>query len=414
MKKYLIILVVAALILTLASSATAQKMDRGKNFIEVEKIPSVRGTVDRVNASANTIEIKLMKSDKKKILKVTELTKLYKKTGPGQLKPYQLKAKVSDFKKGDIVIATADSVDDRMIKANKIWDIKAFLVYTDQITTEVNWAGRITKIDPANRVISIVRMSNNEPARIKVIENAKIFYNGWPGKISDFKVGEQIAAVCRWPGFKEDRPDVVIGLKIQDTKSYVIHTFRDKFGPVLARGIVSAVDMKQKIIKVDEKVGTAQKVRFGGRTKWIPGTPNIKKPSDFVGYNVYIFGEAGREKTRTARQVINEEAIPALFQDIITSGGKVGGEISLLAMGELISLDSSRISVRVAGGEKVVCRIHKTTAFVHKGKRVSASDIDSGDWVMVRGIVTPGEQQDIALVVVSFGRAGQKFKEMTR
>ncbi len=383
-------------------------------YVKVKRVPSVKGVVKKVNPSANTIEITLLNTDKTKILKITPTTKLYKKTKAGQLKPYELKAKISDFKKGDKIIATVESTQGRLLKAKKVWDIRAFLVYTGQISTEADWAGVIKKIDKGRSIITIGVIGENRDANIQINKYSKVYVNDKKATIADFRVGTPIVAICRWPGYKEDMPKVVWGVEVKDAKTYVIHTFRDKFGPVVAKGTVVAVDMNKKIIKVGEPDGISKMVRFNRATRFIPGTSKIKKPSDFVGYSVYIFGKSSEEKIPLATQIINEEAISSLFEDILTSKGHVGGEITLLAMGELISLDSSRISVRVAGGKKVVCKIHPKTAFVYKGKQVSPSKISTGDWVMVKGVITPPNTPNIALVVVSFGRAGRKFRNMSK
>jgi len=406
------------LVILLTGFVLAEKRtekDKAKDFKEVKQIPSIRGKITEVRQNANTIVVSVIKkgrlTNETKILKITPLTKLYYKKKAGQLDAIALKAKIKDFKKGDTIIATAKSVEGRVIPIDSIWDTRAFLVYTGSISTEVEYKGTVEDVNKTKKTIRIKNIEDNKQVTLSLNKNTKVEVDNKPGNIANIKKGKKIYARCRWRGYVEDKPDIIPAVEIKDALTYVIHTTRKRFGPVIAHGKVLAIDMKKKTIKIGGGGGSAKTISFLASTKWVFGTSKIKSPKDLVGVRVYAFGKAAREKKEIALEVIKETALPGLFDYLVKTGGKVGGERAVLALGQLISLDSSRVAVKVAGGRHIACKLHKKAIFIRRGKKVKMSDIRVGDWVKVEGFITPRTQKDIAVVVISFGPPSANLKK---
>ena len=151
----IITLILVTLLTGFAFAEKRTEEDKAKDFKKVKKIPSIRGKITEVRKNANTIVVAVIKkgraTNETKILKITPLTKLYYKKKAGQLDAIALKAKIKDFKKGDTIIATAKSVEGRVIPIDSIWDTRAFLVYTGSISTEVEYKGTVEDVNKTKK-----------------------------------------------------------------------------------------------------------------------------------------------------------------------------------------------------------------------------------------------------------------------
>ncbi|MCD4782369.1 MAG: hypothetical protein K8T10_00920 [Candidatus Eremiobacteraeota bacterium] len=416
-KKAWLIIVSLALVVLLSGIVLAKKTekDKEKDFKKVKHIPSIRGKVTEVRSNANVIVVSVFKKGKMtnetKILKVSPLTKLYYKKRGGQLDATALRAKISDFKKGDSIIAIAKSVEGRVIPVDEIWETRAFLAYTGSISTEVEYKGTVEEVNKTKKTLRIRNIADKKSVSISVGKITKISVKNRPGNLPSIKKGDKVYIRCRWRGYLEDKPAVIPAVEITDAATYVIHTMRQRFGPVIGHGKVLAMDMKKKTIKIGTAGGSAKTISFITSTKWVFGTSKIKSPKDLVGIKVYAFGKAAREKKSVALEVVNENALPGLFDYLVKTGGKVGGQRTVLGLGQLLSLDSSRVSVKIAGGRHVSCKLHKKAVFIRKGKKVKMSDIRIGDWVKLEGFITPRSKKDIAVVVISFGPPPESLKK---
>jgi hypothetical protein len=411
---FTVILTLLAAVAGIGIAADKEK-DRGKDFVKTTQVPSIRGKVKDVKAGAGIMIVSVFEKGKitseTKSVRVGELTKLFYKKGAGQLDAPSLKAKISDFKPGDTVIVTAKSVTGSSIEASEIWEIRAFLAYTGMISTEKEYKGNVEAIGKNDRTLTVNDLVEKKRVDLVLDKTAKVYVNGIEGSFGDIKKDTNVYVKARWRGYEEDKPALIPAVEIKDAKTYVIHTMRDEFGPVIAYGKALSIDMASKTIKVGEEKGSAKNISFDGTTKWVFGTVKVKSPADLQGANIYVFGSPAREKQEKATQVINETALPALFDYLAKSGGKVGGQRAVLAFGELVGLNSSNITVIVAGGKKITCKVHESAMFIKGGKKVKRTDIGAGEWVKVEGFRTQKADDSIAVIVVSFGRTPENLKK---
>lgn len=416
-KKAWFIIITLALVVLLSGFVLAKKTekDKEKDFKKVKHIPSIQGKITEVRSNANAIVVSVIKKGKVtneiKILKISPLTKLYYKKRAGQLDAATLRGKLSDFKKGDNIIAKAKSVKGRVIPVDEVWETRAFLAYTGSISIEVEYKGTVEEIDKTKKTLRIRNIKDNKSVPISVSKNTMIAVKNKLGNLPDIKKGDKVYIRCRWRGYPEDKPKVIPAVEIKDAVTYVIHTMRKRFGPIIGHGKVLAIDMKKKTMKIGTASGSAKTISFLTSTKWVFGTSKIKSPKDLVGVKVYAFGKSSREKKAIAMEVINENALPGLFEYLAKSGGKVGGQRAVLGLGQLLSLDSSRVSIKIVGGRHIACKLHKKAIFIRKGKKVKMSDIHIGDWVKVEGFITPKTKKDIAVVIISFGPPPESLKK---
>lgn len=349
----------------------------------------------RVNTEQKQIKVSLMGSDRRKTVKYNDETLFYKKTRPQQ---QDFKAKPRDFKKGDTILVFSKNPVSPTPTAYEIWERRALLYKNGMIQTEVNLAGEITRADPGRRQYTITTF-DQEKKRIKLGPSSRVIIDNRPGHPSDIRRGSKVYVVCRWKGFKEDEPGILQVYELLDNISYVIRKFREKFGVVLARGRVSGVNSSSKLIKVGGESGQAWSVHYDRKTRWIPATPRIKKPADFSGHRVIIFGEASGDGPRVARMVLNQIGVSSIFE-VIARQGEIPGTVTLLAFGKLLSMNDNTMTI-MHRGKKVKCRISRRTVFIKKGRRVSRESIQINDQVLVKGIYG---RTSLALVVISFGR----------
>lgn len=353
------------------------------------------GKISSVNISGNEI---IMYTDKgrKKRIKITRTTGFYKKLKP---LPTDFKARLSQFEKGDRVYVISDNPESPTPTAKQVWGEKAYLVKNRVVSSGKSYAGKVKKFSVGTKLLSLLTFDGKN-INLKLTGGTRIVFDNTKGRYADIRPGTKVVANCRWQGFIEDRPATPAVTELIDSRTFVTRKYREKFGPVVASGKVTDVNMKQKSIKVARPQGWIETISFDRRTRWIPATPKIKSPADFVGYPVYIFGLPHREKKSIARMVLNTMGLNTIFE-VLLKEGEIRGALVNLAFGDIVAITDNYIIV-LSRGRRAKIRLTGKTAYIGKsGKKISRSSIERGQRVLVEGIFG---NPSSALRIRSFGK----------
>jgi len=353
------------------------------------------GKISRTNISRNEIII-YTDNGRKKVIKIIKKTKLFKKLKP---LPTDFKARLSHFKKRDRIYVITDNPESPTPIAKQVWEEKAYLVKNGVVSSGKSYAGKVKKFNIGTKLLSLLTF-DGENINLKLTGKTRIFFDNVKGNYADIRPGTKVVANCRWRGFIEDRPPTPTVVELIDSRTFVIRKYREKFGPVVAKGKVTDVNTKRKDIKVAWKKGWIETVVFNKRTRWIPSTPKIRTPVDFVGYSVYVFGLQRREKKSIARMVLNTMGLNTIFE-ILLKEGEIRGALVNLAFGDVVAITDNYIIV-LSRGRRVKIRLTSKTAFIGKsGKKINRSSIERGYRVFVQGIFG---NPPVALRIRSFGK----------
>ncbi|MCD4785873.1 MAG: hypothetical protein K8T10_18805 [Candidatus Eremiobacteraeota bacterium] len=353
------------------------------------------GKISSVNISVQEIVIYTDKGRKKRV-KITKTTRLYKKLKP---LPTDYRARLSQFKKGNRVYVISDNPESPTPIAKQVWGEKAYLVKNGVISSGKSYAGKVKKFSAGTKLLSLLTFDGKN-INLKLTGRTRIIFDNVKGRYADIRSGTKVVANCRWPGFIEDRPATPVVTELIDSRTFVTRRYREKYGPVVAKGKVTDVNLKQKSIKVARAQGWIETIIFNRRTRWIPATPRIKSPVDFAGYPVYIFGSPHREKKSIARMVLNTMGLNTIFEALLKEG-EIRGALVNIAFGDIVAITDNYLIV-LSRGRRIKIRLTKKTAYFGKsGKSINKSSLERGHRVLIKGIFG---NPSIALRIRSFGK----------
>jgi len=358
------------------------------------EIVSLVGKIHRIVDSGKRIIINI-DGNRKETIKISPSTRFYKKQRP---LPSDMNAKLQDFSRGDRIHVFHWNTESSSPAAISVWGARAYAVKFMGIQTEKLFSGEVRSFKPRTGIVRLFTFDRKH-IDLKITNSTAIIIDNEVGQLYDIRPGIKAAAYCRWLGFDEDRPRTPEAREFIDSSTFVIRKYAEKYGPLVANGKVVGVNIREKIIKVANPRGGLYTVSFSRITRWIPATPKIKSPVDFINYNVFIFGNPVRKGPSNGRMVMNVMVVNSFFQAAIRER-ELRGAKAILAYGEVLQINKKYIVVR-SRNQKVKIRLGPKTIFHKKGKKIRWTDIFRGDRVLVKGIF--GEPP-IALIVRSFGK----------
>ena len=351
--------------------------------------------IKSVNLSDSSITAVVQSNNRKVSIKYNPSTFFYKKTKPRQ---EDFTASIHDFRPGDVILVFSNNPESPSPIAVKIWDQRAVLCKLGLIQTEVRLAGEIS--DSREKAgVFILQTFDGARKKIRLTKESRVMADDIPGPLGNLKKGSKVMAVCRWRGFKEDEPEVLDVYEIMDSRTYVVVKYQEKFGSLLAKGMVQTVNTAAGTLKVTNERGESFNVTFGSYTRWIPATPRIKAPADFTGHNVLVFGKVSGQNSGNAGMIINQMAINSIFTTSVRMG-EIPGSLSVLAFGELLSVDKNSITVQ-SGGQKIRIGVSENTEVFRNDKKIPPGALTAGERVVVKGVFRGAPS---ASVIISVGK----------
>ncbi|MFP4498533.1 MAG: hypothetical protein ACLFQV_10015 [Vulcanimicrobiota bacterium] len=341
-------------------------------------------------SSLGYIQVKTLDEGLLKKIKIDSNTLFYSKNQPRQK---NFKAKPSEFQNGDVIVVFSNNPESNTPHAEEIWERKALFYKLGLVQIETILAGEIINRNNGGNEYTIKTFGNKVKRAYVTSETSGIFADKNLSS-RNLKIGSKVALICRWPGFLEDEPPTLKIHKIMDSQSFVIEQLEEQFGPIIGWGKVKNVNMKEKKIYVTTRENKTKSAVYGSSTRWIPATPRIKSPADFVGYNTIIFGSPS---SSSAKMIINSIGLNSLFEVLIKKG-ELPGTLNILAFGKVVEAGGSFITV-LSKDQRIRCRITAKTLFYQGDNKVTANSVSVGDKVLIKGII---EKEPIGLIINIF------------
>lgn len=352
------------------------------------------GRIIRIESHRNLLVVRT-DDNRNKEVRITPQTKIYKKIRP---LPAPLDASLQDLKAGERVYVLSHNAESPTPTAVSIWENRAFAVRVIGVQAEKPFTGEVRSFRSGEGLLTLHTI-DGELTNLRVTGSTQLVFDDNPGHRSDIRPGNKVIALCRWQGFEEDMPQIPVVIELIDSSTYVIRRYREKFGPLISRGRVMEVNLKDRIIKVASAQGQVDSISFKADTRWIPASPRIKTPADFAGYTVYVFGASKMGESMEAGMVMNIMGLNNIYQALVRER-QVQGAIANLAFGDVLGINPGWIEV-MHKGNRVRIRLVGSTVYLLHGRQGDISQIKRGDRVLIQGVYG---DPSIAVVVKSFGK----------
>jgi hypothetical protein len=250
---------------------------------------------------------------------ITPKTLFYKKRFvKGRL---EYAASFRDFALNDFIYVTTDNLKARPIVARGIYESNTLTMMALRMRTDMELYGKVTRHIPEKSLLEFTERSG-QVSTVALGENTEIVKNNRKAPLEKFLKGEEATLLIGFPGTEGYRPQVSFALSLMDRKTYVTRKLMGTICPDATEGIVSAVDMKNSVLKLNV-AGEVYRFYFDEESVWALGK-KVDSPDELKGRTLMIFYTVTSKKGLLYMcEAIDEKAILETYEMLVQNKGVV-------------------------------------------------------------------------------------------